>query len=142
MRLANGISSLVFTHLTNYYFKFRRNTKGARSGPVKVTRGAGEPMGMGFVTEGNEHTISQINPGNAADKAGLQVGDILKKVSGISTSALPHEALLAVIGGAGTGRVLRRNFTLEYAIGLHACSRETTCVAPSAFHPGVHSLTG
>jgi predicted metalloprotease with PDZ domain len=41
---------------------------------------------MGFVTEGGEHIVSQINPGGVADRAGLVVGDLIVKVSGIATS--------------------------------------------------------
>jgi S1-C subfamily serine protease len=74
----NSVPTLVASH----------NTEGG-AGPVVrvqrqviVTRGAGEPMAMGFVTENSVHTISQIKTGGVADRAGLLVGDIIQKVSG------------------------------------------------------------
>jgi C-terminal processing protease CtpA/Prc len=66
-----------------------------------VRRAKGEAMGMGFVTEGSTHTISQLFSGGVAQRSGLVVGDIIIKVDGTAVVGLMHDAVLAIIGAAG-----------------------------------------
>lgn len=74
----------------------------ARSGVKTVSRAAGEPLGLGFVTEGSKHIVSQVKEDLPAWNAGIRKGDIIIKLAGQETYKLTHDALLSTIGSAGT----------------------------------------
>jgi len=81
----------------------RKNAEeGSRSGVKTVSRAAGEPLGLGFVTEGSKHIVSQVKEGLPAWNSGIRKGDVILKLAGQETYKLTHDALLSTIGAAGT----------------------------------------
>lgn len=75
--------------------------KVGKDATVQVAKQEGESMGMGFATDDGVHTVTSVQEGLAAFRAGIRVGMVLMEVAGNETGDLTHEQLLETIVNAG-----------------------------------------
>lgn len=51
---------------------------------------------------GRTHRVSQIKTGGPAHRAGVQIGDVISKINGVTVNGLQHWEVLKLLGGVGT----------------------------------------